>query len=189
MYDQRALCESTGELTSLSWFDGPDLVAVADYLAGRPEVDPGRIGVVGLSLGGHVTLNAAHLHPEKFGAMWLDGVQAQQMSDFLQAENAGESFANVINNMILKAVEIRLGQFAPPVFKDVLADLNNPPIVMLAGGLNDFERRVNQKYATFMNNNARVWIIEDAPHVGGLHAHPNEYSQRMLTFFQESFAE
>lgn len=187
MYDQRALGESTGEMTSLSWFDGSDLLTAADYLADRPEVDPARIGVVGLSLGGHVALNAAHLNPDKFGAMWLDGVQAQQMSDFPQAENAGESFATVINNIILKAAEFRLGQPAPPAYKDILAELDQLPLVLVAGGLDDFERRVTQKYATYVNDNAQIWIIEDAPHVGGLAVHPDAYSERMLTFFQESF--
>jgi hypothetical protein len=57
--------------------------------------------------------------------MWLDGVQAQQISDFPQAENVGESFATVINYMILKAIEFRLGQPAPPAYKDILAELDN----------------------------------------------------------------
>ena len=169
--------------------DGPDLLAVADYLADRPEVDSGRIGVVGLSLGGHVALNAAHLDQDKFGAIWLDGVQAQQISDFPEAENAGESFATIINLMILNAAEIRLGQSAPPAYIDILAELEELPLVLVAGGLDDFERRVTQKYATVLNDNAQVWIIEDAPHVGGLFVRPDEYSQRMLVFFEESFEE
>lgn len=189
MYDQRALGESTGEMTSLSWFDGSDLLAAADYLADRPEVDSGRIGVVGLSLGGHVALNAAHLSPDKFGAMWLDGVQAQQIRDFPQAENAGESFATVINNLILKSVEFRLGQSVPPAYIDILAELEELPLVLVAGGLDDFENRATQKYAAVLNDNAQVWIIEEAPHVGGLSVYPDEYSQRMLTFFEESFEE
>ena len=189
MYDQRALGESTGDMTSLSWFDGSDLLAAADYLADRPEVDSGRIGVVGLSLGGHVALNAAHLDQDKFGAIWLDGVQAQQISDFPEAENAGESFATIINLMILNAAEIRLGQSAPPAYIDILAELEELPLVLVAGGLDDFERRVTQKYAEVLNDNAQVWIIEDAPHVGGLFVRPDEYSQRMLVFFEESFEE
>jgi len=184
LYDQRALGESSGDTVSLGWLDGPDLLAALDYLSSRSEVDTKHIGVIGLSGGGHIALNAAYLAPERFAALWLDGVQVQQIEDFPKAQNFNEQFATFINRMILKMVEIHLKRPAPPAFIQILADLNAPPIVLVAGGLDDFERRANLQYASILNENAQVWLIDSAWHCGGPVVVPEEYSQRMLKFFK-----
>jgi pimeloyl-ACP methyl ester carboxylesterase len=185
LYDQRALGESTGDRVSFGWFDGPDLLAWLDDLAARPEVDPERIGAVGLSGGGHIALNAVYLAPERMSALWLDGIQAQRMEDFPAAENVGERFATVINALILKWAEIHLGRPAPPSFVHILTELDGPRprMMIVAGGLDDFERRVSQKFAGVVGENAQVWLIEEAWHVGGPSVAPDEYRQRMLDFF------
>jgi hypothetical protein len=121
--------------------------------------------------------------------MWLDGVQAQRIEDFPEAENMGESFATLINNMILKMAELHLKQSAPPPYIEILPELDDLPLVLVAGGLDDFERRANQQYAAVVRENAEAWIIEDAWHVGGPRTIPDAYRQRMLTFFEESLGE
>jgi pimeloyl-ACP methyl ester carboxylesterase len=186
LYDQRALGESTGEMVSFGWLDGPDFLAVIDFLADRPEVDSERIGVVGLSGGGHIALNAAYLAPDRMSALWLDGIQAQRIDDFPAAENIGERFATLINALILKMAEIRLWRSAPPAFVQILTELDRPHMVIVAGGLEDFENRVSQKYASVVAANAEIWLIEDAWHVGGPSVRPDEYRRRMVEFFETS---
>ena len=189
LYDQRALGESTGEMVSFGWLDGPDLLAVIDYLADRPEIDSGRIGAVGLSGGGHIALNAAYLDPDRMTALWLDGIQVQRIDDFPSPENVGERFVTLINALILKMAEIHLGRSAPPAFVQILVELDHPKIVIIAGGLDDFEHRVSQKYAGVVGANEQIWLIEDAWHMGGPMAIPDEYSRRMLEFFETSLEE
>ena len=186
LYDQRALGESTGEVVSLGWLDGADLLAVIDYLAHRPEVDTDRFGAVGLSGGGHIALNAAYLEPDRISALWLDGLQAQRIDDFPTPENAGERFETLINALALKMAEIHLGRPAPPAFVQILAELDHPKIVIVTSGLDDFEYRVNQKYAGLVGANTRLWFIENAWHVGGPGVIPDEYSRQMLEFFRTS---
>jgi dienelactone hydrolase len=186
MYDQRALGESGGKTVSYGWLDGPDLLSALDYLGSRPEVDPERIGAVGLSLGGYIVLNAAYQEPDRFAAVWLDGIHAQRMEDFPEAQNEGEKFAILINAMIFRMMEFRLSRGAPPAFTQILSEMNHPPIMIVAGGLNDFERRVSQKYAKVIQPNTRIWLIENAQHVGGPAVVPDEYRQRMLEFFQDA---
>ncbi|MBC8331555.1 MAG: alpha/beta hydrolase [Anaerolineae bacterium] len=187
LYDQRALGESDGEVVAMGWVEGPDLLAVLNYLESRPEVDATQIGIVGLSGGGHIAINAAYLAPERFHALWLDGIQAQQIADFPEAENLGEKFATAINAMILKMAEIYFQRAAPPPFVEILPELSEIPMVIIAGGLDDFESRLSQKYATLMGPNAEIWHIDNAWHVGGPAVTPEEYSQRMLAFFEKVF--
>jgi pimeloyl-ACP methyl ester carboxylesterase len=188
LYDQRALGESTGETVSFGW-DGADLLDVLDYLAGRPEVDSGRIGVVGLSGGGHIALNAAHLAPERFPALWLDGIQAQRIADFPELENVGQRFATLINALILRMAEIHLGRQAPLAFVQILGELDQPKMMIVVSGLDAFERGVSEKYRRVVGENAEVWVLENAWHMGGPAAIPDEYRQRMLEFFRIGLAE
>jgi pimeloyl-ACP methyl ester carboxylesterase len=187
LYDQRALGESGGATQSYGWLDGADLLDAAGWLAVRSDVDASRIGAVGLSGGGNISLNAAHLDPDKIAAYWLDGVWAQRIPDFPQSKNIGEQFATLINGIILKMAEIQVGRSAPPAFSEILPQLKNVPIVLVAAELDDFEVRVNRQYAEILPPNIESWIIPDAYHVGGPLIIPQEYSQKMLGFFSASF--
>lgn len=184
LYDQRALGESTGTITTLGWKDGSDLLAIADFLAQRPEVDGERIGVVGLSLGGHIALNAIHFDSERFAALWLDGIQAQQISDYPAPENVGEEFATLLQTIILKMAEVRIGQKPPPPFIEILPAVNETPTMIVVAGQDDFERRVYERYIVVAGESVEFWLIENAHHTSGPVLDPDEYRRRMLDFFQ-----
>ncbi len=59
MFDLRNFGESErrGVYTG-GWLESRDLLGAVDWLARRPEVDPGRIGVAGFSVGGNILLHA-----------------------------------------------------------------------------------------------------------------------------------
>ncbi|HRJ57635.1 MAG TPA: alpha/beta fold hydrolase [Anaerolineales bacterium] len=189
LYDQRALGESTGTMTTLGWKDGSDLLTVADFLAQRPEVDRERIGAVGLSLGGHIALNAARLDPDRFAALWLDGIQAQQISDYPAAENFGEEFATLLQTIILKMAEVRIGQEPPPPFIEILPTINDTPTMIVMAGQDDFERRVYERYTGGAGASVEFWLIENAHHTSGPALDPDEYRRRMLDFFQAALTQ
>jgi predicted peptidase len=50
-------------------WDGNTLIALVDDVAGKYRVDPHRIYLTGLSMGGYVTWTLAAAHPEKFAAI------------------------------------------------------------------------------------------------------------------------
>jgi hypothetical protein len=59
MLDRRGEGSSEGDPNALGWDGTPDLEAAIDYLRGRPDVDPDRIGGLGLSVGGELLLQTA----------------------------------------------------------------------------------------------------------------------------------
>ena len=61
---------------------------------------------------------------------------------------------------------------------EILSHLEQPNMVIIAGGLDDFESRVSEKYAQAIGANAHVWLIEDAWHVSGPVVVPEEYASK-----------
>ena len=189
LYDQRGLGESGGERVSIGWPDSYDLLAALDYLESRPEVDAGCLGAVGLSKGGHIALLAAYQEPGRMKALWLDGIGANRIEDFPPLKNAGEQFATLINAQIFKMADWQQGQPGPPPFVQILAELDRPQMVIVASGLDEFESRASQNYVKVAGANVQFWRIENAWHVGGSMVIPEEYSRRMLEFFQTTLGE
>ena len=62
-YDSRASGESDGDLVSWGDREQHDLIAAIDYAASRPEVDPGRIAVLGFSIGASTVAMTAARDP------------------------------------------------------------------------------------------------------------------------------
>ena len=62
------------------------------------------------------------------------------------------------------------------------------PVTLIAGELNDYETRVNQRYMTFAPENFTLWLIPNVGHVAGLAAIPDEYTARMIAFFDAALS-
>jgi dienelactone hydrolase len=60
----RAHDESDGELITFGYHEMADLEAWHDFLLSRPEVDPDKIGMLGVSMGGSLVLQYAAQHEE-----------------------------------------------------------------------------------------------------------------------------
>lgn len=189
MYDQRACGESGGANSSLGWLESTDLLAALDWLAARPEVDPTRLGALGISAGGYAVLNALHTAPGALAAAWLDGIQVQGLADFPAPTTPGEQFTLFINTLILRLADFHLGRPTPPPFIEILPKLSEPPLVLVAGGMDPFERQVNETYAALAPANIQTWIIDSAWHTGGPAVVEGEYRQRLLAFFSELLGE
>ncbi|MFN8536481.1 MAG: CocE/NonD family hydrolase [Thermomicrobiales bacterium] len=63
VYDMRARGASGGDAITIGLLEQDDLVSVVDYLVTRPDVDPERIGALGVSLGGVTSILAAGNDP------------------------------------------------------------------------------------------------------------------------------
>ena len=59
LFDRRGEGRSDGEPNSWGWGGDRDIDAAVAYLQARPDVDPSRIGGIGLSVGGEMMLEAA----------------------------------------------------------------------------------------------------------------------------------
>ena len=185
-YDQRALGESSGHTRSWGWLDARDVPLLVDFLIAQPEVNPDRIGGVGLSLGGHIIMLAGSEEP-RLSAFFVDGSGAIGIEDFPIPQDFSEQFALLMNNLTLKAMQFHLGIAPPQSMREQIANIAPRPLLMVVSTLDEYEYRINQRYLEVLGENAEQRVIEGAAHVGGPALIPEEYSARMLAFFNEAF--
>jgi pimeloyl-ACP methyl ester carboxylesterase len=184
VYDQRASGESTGERQSIGWYDQRDITPIIDWLGTRPEVEAERIGGVGLSLGGQILIMAAP-HEPRLKAIWADGIGINSISDVPDFEGFDNAFARFINQQVYWLAEIYLGTQGMP-FKQAIPQIAPRHLTLVASGTAPYEADFNRGYETLLGENSDLWVIEDAHHVGGIQVHPDEYTTRMIAFFDEA---
>ena len=80
MYDQRAHGSSEGDICTAGWREVEDLLGAVDYLKTRADVNPERIGVLGISMGGLAALLAA-AREHDIRAVVAEGPSAASLDD------------------------------------------------------------------------------------------------------------
>ena len=73
----------------------------------------------------------------------------------------------------------------PPV-KELVTHISPRPILFVAAGADDLEPALAMRYATYAGPNASFWVVPNAAHAAGLQTRWDEYTQRMLLFFEQS---
>jgi pimeloyl-ACP methyl ester carboxylesterase len=181
LFDLRAHGESEGTLFPMT-DDSQDVAPAVAFLQGRAEVDPERIGAVGLSLGGEVILEAAAGDPA-LKALVVDGVSTNRIEDLLPLPPeyrimylaapmwwVGDRMAALVSGVPARPLVELVEQIAPR------------PILFISSR-DAPEPFMNRRLAERAGLSAQLWELPDTGHVGGIFAHPEEYKERMISFF------
>ena len=185
LFDFHGRGESDGDAVTLGFREQRDASEAVIYLRSRGDVDMTRLGVLGVSMGGSVAILAAAREPE------IKAVIAD--SPFASADLAvEEGFTRVVGlpafpfaPITLQLIRWRVG-FAPQdiVPKEHIADISPRP-VLLIHGLDD--AKVSPDNSRILYEAARepkeLWLIPGGTHTCGLRENPEEYSRRILEFF------
>lgn len=187
MVDGRASGESEGNRRSYGWEDVPDVGGAIDYLRGRAAVDPDRIGVLGCSIGGQVALRAAAVYPA-IGAVWADGPSRVTAEDIPPAEgNWKIGLTTFSGRMMDRMLAARLGVPLPSPMVDTVGEIAPHPVMLAAGGSAPPgyapESWQVGHYFDHADEGAEMWVIQGATHCDGYLTQPDEYTRRMIGFF------
>lgn len=60
------------------------------------------------------------------------------------------------------------------------------PVLLIWAPNSPNEEGLNPIYQRQIGPSADLWTLEDAPHVGGLRTHPDEYERRVVGFFDRA---
>jgi len=186
-YDMRNRGRSGGDAVTLGALEAPDILSAVDYLTTRPDVDPDRIGAMGLSLGASATILAA-ASDSRIKAVVDD-------SGFSDAPAAiRSSFQHFIGlppfpfaPLTVALVRLRTGidvNRIRPV--DVIARISPRPL-LIVHCLNDKTLPPDNSERNFAaaQEPKHLWLISACGHTDGLATAGPEYERYVGGFFQE----
>ena len=186
MFDFRNCGESGGDVTSVGQFEKYDLLGAIDYIKLRG--DTGQIGIIGYSMGASTTVLAAVEAPE-VNAVVLDSPFAdltQYLDDNLAVWSGLPRFP--FNKSILMLLPPVLGlnpAEASPVgvIKDVQAEM-----LFIHGEADSKIPIENSKLLVETAGLAKdsLWIVPGADHVKSYETAPQEYMDKVVTFFEDN---
>ena len=180
LFDQRDHGDSDGTQTS---FTGADVLAALDYLRSRSDVDPDRIGAIGLSLG---AINIVHTaaHDRGLKAIILDGLGQSGVADLPPPTNAPELMLALQRAVTFAALRAR-GVVEASVIESV-GRLPPLPKLFISGAGQDLEREAVHRYFAATGEPKEIWEIPEGSHAYTWAARPQEYTRRIVDFFTQN---
>ena len=182
--DARGSGESGGVANAWGWRGDLDIEAAVAYLMNRGDVEPGRIGAVGLSMGAEQALGAAGTDP-RLRAVVTEGASARTAADvtWLGGDISG-AIQGVMYPILWGIVDLLTIAPTPVPLTDAIA-ASRAPILLIVG--NDAaEVGAAPGLAAAGGDRVTVWSLPDTPHIGALGQHPAEWEARVIAFLDAS---
>jgi uncharacterized protein len=67
-----------------------------------------------------------------------------------------------------------------------MVEAKSAAFLLIAGGANRLEVSFNELFAQTVGSRSTVWVAPEAAHTGAFSRYPDEYEQRVITFFNQS---
>ena len=189
LYDSRRHGDSGGTYCTYGFYEKHDVSTAITYLQSRTDLQTGKIGLFGSSMGAAVALQAASLDKRVAAVVAESGfARLRTTFDDYQKKMIKLPF-HYLRNLVIKRSEhlahFRANAVAPV---DAVRDISVP--LLLIHGTAD--RSIRHEYSLEVFRNARepkeLWLIKgathsDVPEIGG-----EEYLRRIEGFFRRHLA-
>jgi uncharacterized protein len=187
LFDRRGEGRSEGEPNTWGWSGDRDVYAAIDYLQRRPDVDPRRIGGIGLSVGGEMMLEAA-AKDRRLAALVSEGAGARAFSDEMDFDvpATDKVLGGVMAGIKVAAVSVFANQTPAPNLKHLVGRIAPRPLMLIAAPNSGHGEELNRGYYRAAGQPKTLWEIPESKHVGGIRARPHEYERRVVAFFDRA---
>ncbi|HET9322328.1 MAG TPA: prolyl oligopeptidase family serine peptidase, partial [Gaiellaceae bacterium] len=175
--------ESEGDPNALGWRGTRDLAGAIEYLRSRRDVDPERIGGVGLSVGGEMMLQAA-AESDDFAAVVSEGAGVRSAREAVHLSGASKAIAVEIFALATLATMVYTSDLPPPDLEELSVRIKEPLFVIHADPGQGGET-LSRRYYAAAKGPKEYWSAPGG-HTGAIDAAPEEYERRVLAFFDRS---
>ena len=185
VFDRRGEGASEGDPNALGWSFDRDLLGALAYLGGRDDVDPRRIGGLGLSVGGEALLQTA-AETGALGAVVSEGAGSRSVREDTIRVPARKIPEVVFSAVITTGTALFADRLPPPSLKTLAGRITMPVFFVYAtrGAAGEDN---NPAYYAAARGPKQLWRI-DTSHTNGLSARPREYERRVVSFFERELA-
>jgi uncharacterized protein len=187
LLDRRGEGASQGDYNARGWGGEADLRAAIAYLRKRPDVHDGRIGGLGLSVGGEMLLQTAARDPG-LRSVVSEGAGLRSAAEQKHMPDTPPEPLRWIAPITMETVAgVVLSDHLPPTdLVDLMPKIAPRPVLLIRGMKGNGDESLNRAYRAAGGPTTQLWEIADAGHTGGLSAVPADYERRVIRFFDRS---
>lgn len=183
LFDRRGEGESEGELNLFGWNGEGDLRAAIAFLRRRPDVDPERIGGLGLSVGGELLLQTA-AHDRGLRAVVSEGAGVRSLREHLHTPGVGRAQRWGTNWVVQTAALAVLSDASPPPdLAGLVGRIAPAPVLLIRAADGHPDEVLNRVYLDRAREPKALWTLMRGGHTGALAANPVAYERRVGGFF------
>jgi fermentation-respiration switch protein FrsA (DUF1100 family) len=180
LLDRRGEGASEGDINLYGWNGEADLHAAVAYLRRRRDVDPGRIGGLGLSVGGELMLQTAARDP-RLRAVVSEGAGVRSFAEHRHMPGLGGVQQWLSPWVVQTAALTVLGDGGPPPdLMRLVRRIAPRPVLLISARHGNPDEALNRVYAA---QTGSLWEVDRGGHTGALAANPAEYERRVVGFF------
>lgn len=186
LFDRRGEGESQGDPNAFGWSASTDMRAAVAFLQRRPDVEHGRIGGIGLSVGAETLLQTA-AESNGLKAIVSDGAGARSIREDVTLPG-WRNWAEVPTSFVVSAgTAVFSNQLPPPNLEGLVKRMAPRPLLFIYGERDQPNvRALTPSYYKAAREPKALWRIADAGHTGGIDTQPKEYERRVVAFFDHA---
>jgi hypothetical protein len=186
LLDRRGEGAGDGDYNAYGWSGEHDLRAALAFLARRPDVDRGRIGGLGLSVGGELLLQTA-AHTPALRAVVSEGAGQRSLAEHLDNPEVGR-VQRWFTGMLAQtaAVAVLSDSMPPDGLADLVPRIAPRPVLLIEAVHGNADEILNDVYHRAAGRTSELWRVTRGGHTGALAAMPAEYERRVAGFFDRA---
>lgn len=184
LLDMRGYDGSEGSPNMFGWGSTPDIDAAVAWLEERSDVDDGRIGGIGFSVGGEMMLEAAAGN-DVLRAVVSEGAGVRSVRE---ARLYGPRGWLALPQQLTQtaALAVLSGTAPPPALDDEIARIAPRAVFLVYATEGQGGEDLTPEYFEAAGEPKEVWRVESGGHTGGFGADPAEYERRVVGFFDRT---
>jgi hypothetical protein len=183
LFDRRGEGESEGDPNLLGWQGTRDIEAAVAYLESRPDVEDGRIGGLGLSVGGEMMLQEA-AETDGLRAVVSEGAGIRSLREAVHVEGGEKALYSYFFGLITVGTAVFTSNLPPRSLIDLSSEITEPVLFVHAtpgqGG-----EMLTKRFFEAARGPKELWAAPGG-HTGAIDAAPEEYERRVVGFFDRT---
>src|SRR5262245_47679870 len=180
LFDRRGEGQSEGDPNMFGWHGARDIHAAVAFLEKQPDVDPRRIGGIGLSVGGEMMIEAATETPA-LRAIVAEGASGRSVRDDLVNDAPWQ--AVIGDGVTTIGTALFTDDAPPPTLQSLVPKIKGAVFFVYGEEGQIMEKPANTDFYARAHEPKQLWEVPGSGHVGGVDAAPAEYERRVVAFF------
>ena len=173
------------------WYGESDASGAVDFLAQRPDVESGRVGLVGMSMGGEQAIGAAGAD-DRVRAVVAEGATHRVAADkdYLDAYGVRGELQQLVDRVTYGLAGLLTGAPEPANLRRSVSVATRRPdpaaFLLVAAGEVPDESLAADHVQAGSTTGVTTWTVAGAGHTQGLRTAPDAWEERVVAFLDDA---